>query len=93
MVVHHRFHRGEIVERHVYDISRFGPKAVGIFGLSAYRDGKQRAAVKRVIERDDFGFVRTVAGNRIMTRQFEGSFVSLCAGIGEKHPIGKGGVN
>lgn len=66
---------------------------VGIFGLPTHRHGEQRAAVKRVIEGDDFGFVRAVAGDGVMTRQFERRLVGLCAGVGEEHPVGEGGVD
>lgn len=66
---------------------------VGVFGLPAHRHGEQRAAVERVIEGDDFGFVRAVAGDGVMTRQFERRFVGLCAGVGEEHPVGEGGVD
>ncbi|MNE44195.1 hypothetical protein D3C80_1384120 [compost metagenome] len=93
MVVHHCFHRRQIVERHVHNVGRFWPKTIRILGLPTHRDGEQRAPMESVIKRDNFGFIRTVAGNGVMTRQFEGRFVSLCAGVGKKYPVGKGGVD
>ncbi|MNW07142.1 hypothetical protein D3C71_2036920 [compost metagenome] len=49
--------------------------------------------MESVIKRDNFGFIRTVAGNGVMPSQLEGRFVSLCAGVGKKYPVGKGGVD
>jgi len=49
--------------------------------------------MKSVMKGDDFGFIGTMAGNGIMPGQFEGRFIGLAAGVGEKYPIGKGGVN
>jgi hypothetical protein len=49
--------------------------------------------VKRVIESDDFSFVRAVAGDGVMARQFERRLVGLSAGVGEEHPIGEGSVD
>jgi hypothetical protein len=62
VVVHHRFYRMKVVKRYVDDIGRFRAKAIGILRLPANGYGKQRTAVEGVMEGNDFGFVRTVAG-------------------------------
>ncbi len=41
MVIHHRFHRMQIVKRHMNDIGGFRTKAVGILRLAANGNGKQ----------------------------------------------------
>lgn len=45
------------------------------------------------MKRNDFGFIRTITGNGVMARQFERRLVCLAAGIGEKHAVGKSGIN
>ena len=39
---------------------------------------------------DDFGFMLAKMIAAIFARQFQGGFIGLCAGIAEKHFVGKG---
>ncbi|CAK8740104.1 hypothetical protein SODG_003547 [Sodalis praecaptivus] len=45
------------------------------------------------MKRNDFGLIRAMAGNGVMARQLERRLIRLAAGIGEKHAIGKGGID
>ncbi len=93
MVIHHRFHRMEIVKRYMDDIRRFRPKAIGILRLTAHRDGKQRATVERVMKGNDFGFERAMAHAGVMTRQLERRFVGFCSRVHKQHALSKGGID
>ena len=93
VVVHHRFHRVQIVKRHVDDVGRFRTKPVGILRLAANGDGKEGASVEGIVEGDDFGFVRAVARGRVVARQLKGGFVGFGAGVHKQHALGKRGIN
>ena len=93
MVIHHRVHRMEIVKRNMDDIRRFWPEAIGILWLSPHGNGKQRAAVERIMKGNDFGFEWAMTHTGIMTRQLERRFVSFCPGVHEQHALGKGGID
>lgn len=81
VIIHHRFHCVDIVKRHVDDVCRFWPKAVGIFWLPTHRNGKQRATMKSVMEGNNFGFERAMTHTGVMACQFKGGFVSFRAGF------------
>ena len=93
MVIHHRFHRVQVVERNMDDIRRFRAKSVGILRLTTNGNGKQRAAMKGVMEGDDFGFKRAMTHAGIVARQFEGGFVGFGAGVHKQHALGEGRVD
>ena len=75
------------------DIGRFRPKPVGIFRLTADGDGEKRATVKRIMESDDFGFVRAMAGHGVMARQLESRLVSFRSGVHKHDAIGKSRIH
>ena len=93
MIVHDRFYRMQVVIGHMNDIRRFRTEAVRVFRLTAHGHGEQRTSMERVVESDDFGFMRTVAGRCIITRQFECRFIGLGAGVHKHHALGEGGVD
>ena len=93
VIVHHRFDRMQIVKRDMDDIRRFWPKAVGVFRLPTNGHGKQRTAVKRIMEGNDFGFERAMTHAGIVARQLKGGFVGFSTGVHEQHALGKGRIN
>ena len=93
MIVNHRFHRMQIVKRHMDNVRGFRAETVGIFRLPADRNGKQRTAMKSVMKSDDFRFVRAVAGGRIVARQFKRGLVGFGPGVHKQYALGERGVD
>ncbi len=75
------------------DIRWFWSKAVRVFRLPADGHGKQRTAVKRIMEGNDFGFERAMAHAGIVARQLKGGFVSFGTRVHEQHALGEGRIN
>ena len=71
------------------NICRFRPEAISIFRLTTDRNGKECPAVEAVMESDNFGFIRMMTGQCIMTRQFECGFICLRTGVGKENPFRK----
>ncbi len=49
--------------------------------------------MESVMEGDDFGFKRAMAGGGVVARQLKGRFVGFGAGVHKQHALGKGGVD
>ena len=93
VVIHHRFYRLQIVEGNMDNIRRFWAETIGILRLTADGNGKQGAAMKGIMESDDFGFIRAMAGHRIVTRQLKGRFIGFGAGVHKHHALGEGSLD
>ena len=75
------------------NIRRFRAETIGVLRLPADRDGKQRTAIKGIMEGDDFGFIWAMAGHRIVTRQLKGCFIGFGTGVHKHHSLGEGGID
>ncbi len=93
VIVNHRFHCVQIIERHMDDIRRFRPEPIRIFWLSADRDGKQRPAMKGVMKGDNLTFEWAVTLTGVVARQLKGGFVGFGPGVSEEDPLSKGRLN
>ena len=93
VIINHRFHGVQIIERHVDNIRRFRAESIRIFWLAADRNSKQRPAMKSVMKRDDLAFERAVTFTGVVTRQLKRSFVGFGTGVGEEDALGKGRLN
>ena len=70
----------QVIVISVQNSARHRPKALGVFGLATHADGKEGAAMKRLVERDDFIFLLTVIIHRPAACQLKRSFVGFTAG-------------
>jgi hypothetical protein len=64
-------------------------EAFRILRLTADAHGEERAAMKRLRERDDFEFIRAVALERDAARQLQRGFVRFGARVGEERAVGE----
>lgn len=46
-----------------------------------------------IMEGNDFGFIRAMAGHRIVTRQLKGRFIGFRTGVHKHHALGEGGLD
>ncbi len=88
LVRHERFDRRKIVEGRIDKPRNERLKAFLHFFLAGRRQRRHRAAVERVLHRDDLEPVRTVLLMPVAPRQLDRRFVRLRAAVAEKDPVG-----
>ncbi len=71
---------------------RHRAEAFRVLRLAADAHGEERAAMKRLRERDDFDLLRAMALERDAARQLQCGFIRFRAGVGEERAIGEGQV-
>ena len=82
-----------VAKGHLIEALDLGAEAFDIFLLATGGDGGQGAAMKRPFKGDDMEFFRMSEAGMIFTRHFNRTFQRLRTRIGEKHLIGKGGID
>ena len=85
-----RFHFLIAAGLRVDEARRQRPEQLVIMVLSRGGEGRQRAAVEAVFQRDDGKTVSTVFFGGVFARRLDGAFVALRAGIGEEYFLHSG---
>ena len=91
-VRHCHFHRGEVVVRAIAEAAGQRLEAFLVFRLRRRRDGGERAAVERALEREDHAAVRAASlRGGPAARELDRCFIRLGAGIAQVYALGKTG--
>src|SRR5581483_8774144 len=80
---HGAFQGGDVVRRHEFYTRQQRLEIRPVFGLSGDRERPERPSVERIVQGDNFIFVR-VLGTAVRPRHFETTFDGLRPGISEK---------
>ena len=80
VVAHELANALQVVEVGVENTARYRAKALGVLGLAAYAHGEERAAMERLVERNDFVFMLAVVVDRPAACQLQRGFVGFTAG-------------